>query len=362
MPREIVHADGHDRARSLGHLAVEWIERFCVHGPGDVIGEAVVLDDELAEITVNCYAVDEAGRRLYDSAFISRCKGRAKSEWAAFLVCFEAFGPCRFAGFAEGGETFRWRDFTYRYQPGEPMGRPVVSPFIRALATEEVQSGHVFGAAYYNLVEGPLAEGLPRDAAGITRVLLPGGGEIRPSTSASASKDGGRESFVVFDETHLYKLPELHRAYDTVRRNLAKRKAAEPWSLEISTMFLDGEESVAERSHALAQAIIEGKTSAPFLFDHRYAPPDLDFDNEDELRAGLIEALGPFAEHVDIDRKIAECYDLRNDESASRRYSLNIATAADTAWLTREEWESLATFDDEPMPTFAGAGVARRIR
>ena len=72
---------------------------------------------------VDVYAHEKAGRRLYDDAFFSRAKGRAKSELAAFISLFEAFGPCRFAGFAEGGETFQWRDFRYEYAPGEPMGR-----------------------------------------------------------------------------------------------------------------------------------------------------------------------------------------------------------------------------------------------
>ena len=45
MPREVVRASDHDRHRSLGLLAVEWMEHFTVHGPGDVQGDRVVLDD-----------------------------------------------------------------------------------------------------------------------------------------------------------------------------------------------------------------------------------------------------------------------------------------------------------------------------
>src|SRR5689334_6507761 len=113
MPRELIRAPGHDRKRSLGWLAWEWIEHFCVHGPGDVQGSplnpslpgALPLDDEFGAFIVDCYALDANGRRLYDAGFISRAKGRAKSELAAFEALFEAFGPCRFAGFAEGGEV-----------------------------------------------------------------------------------------------------------------------------------------------------------------------------------------------------------------------------------------------------------------
>lgn len=157
---------------------------------------------------MDCYALDDRDRRLYDSAFISRAKGGAKSELAGFIALFEALGPCRFDGWAWGEETYTWSRFSYTYSEGEPIGRPVTAPFIRCLATEESQAGNTYDNIYFNLSEGPLAEFMPGDAAGLTSIYLPGGGEIRPSTAGNSSKDGGKETFVVFDETHLYVLPE----------------------------------------------------------------------------------------------------------------------------------------------------------
>jgi phage terminase large subunit-like protein len=341
MTRELIRAETHDRNRSLGWLACWWIETFCVHGPGDVQGQPVVLDDEFAGFILDVYAVDAEGRRNYDSAFISRAKGRAKSELAGFIVLFEAFGPCRFNGFATGSETYTYHDQTYIYEPGEPLGIEVVAPVIRCLATEEGQAGNTYDNVYFNLSEGPLAEGLPRDAAGLTRIFIPGGGEIIPSTASNSSKDGGKESFVVFDETHLYTLPQLKRMYQTVRRNLAKRKAAEPWSLETSTMYMPGENSVAEETHNLAKSIAEGKTKRQrLLFDHREADPDIDLTDEAEVRKGLLEAYGPFAEIMDIDRIISEIYDPRNDPQDSRRYYFNQPTSSKDAWLSAPEWNA----------------------
>lgn len=314
-----------------------------MHGPGDVEGQAVELDDELTEFTVDCYALGPKGRRLYDSAFLSRPKGRDKSGHASRFTLFEAFGPCRFAGWAEGGETFRWRDFVYEYRPGEPMGRPVTYPFIRCLATEEGQAGNTYDAVFFNLTEGPLAEGLPRGAAGVTRTILPDGGEIRPSTAANASKDGGKETFVVFDETHLFVLPELRRMYATVRRNLAKRKQAEPWSLETSTMYLPGEGSVAEATHDLAKKIREGRTRrARLLFDHREAPADVNLADVRALLAALREVYGPFAAVMDLRRIVDEILDPRNDPQDSRRYFLNQPTSAADAWISEPEWRACA--------------------
>lgn len=345
--RELVRAPGHDRARSLGWLAVNWIEQTCVHGPGDVQGQPVTLDEELTEFVVDAYALDEDGRRLYDSAFLSRAKGRAKSELAAFIVLFEALGPCRFSGtWATGGEVFEDRHCHHEYMAGEPMGQRVVAPFIRCMATEEGQAGNTYDHVYFNLTEGPLAQGLPSDAAGLTRTFLPGGGEIRPSTSGNASKDGGRESFCVYDETHLYVLPELRRMYATVRRNSAKRAAAQPWTLETSTMYQAGEESVAEATHAYARMIMDGSVrSARLLFDHREADGDVDLTDADAITTALCEVYGPFAQHMDLPRIINEIWDPRNSPSDSRRYFFNQRSGANDAWIEEHEWRRVARPD-----------------
>jgi hypothetical protein len=318
-----------------------WVETFCVHGPGDVQGEPVVLDDEFSEIIVDAYAHDADGRRLYDSAFVSRAKGRAKSELAGFMVLFEAFGPCRFDRWATGGETFEFAGEVYEYQPGEPIGRPVTYPFIRCLATEEGQSGNTYDNVHFNLTSGPLAEGLPKDTAGITRVLLPHGGEIVPSTASSASKDGGKETFAVFDETHLYTLPDLRQMYRTVRRNLGKRKGASAWSLETSTMYAPGELSVAEATHGLAVDIREGKTrKSRLLFDHREAPENVDLADEAQVVAALREVYGPFADVMDLRRIMDEILDPRNPVSDSLRYFFNLRTSTADAWVQHHEWAS----------------------
>src|SRR3954467_15818635 len=91
----LVRSESHSRKVSLGGLAVAWIEHFCVHGPGDVQGKPILLDDEFAGFVYDAYALSREGRRLYRTAFLSRAKGRAKSELAGFLVLFEAFGPAR---------------------------------------------------------------------------------------------------------------------------------------------------------------------------------------------------------------------------------------------------------------------------
>lgn len=345
--RELIRSDLHNRQLSLGWVAVWWIENFCVHGPGDVQGQPVKLDDEWTAFIVDCYALDGDKRRLYDSAFLSRAKGRAKSELAGFIVLFEAMGPARCSHLSDGTDVYERNGLIYAYSKGEPVGLHVTAPIIRCLATEEGQAGNTYDNVHYNLTEGPLSEGLPRDAAGLTRIFLPGGGEIIPSTASNSSKDGGRETMVVFDETHLYTRPELKRMYQTVRRNLAKRKIAEPWSLETSTMYLPGEKSVAEETHDLAKAIREGKTKRQrLLFDHREADADIDMSDEAEVITGLKEAYGPFADVMDIDRIVSEIYDPRNDPMDSRRYYFNQPTSSKDAFLSAPEWNACSKPQD----------------
>lgn len=722
MPRTLVRATGHDRDRSLGWLANAWIEALVVHGPGDVQEQPVRHTDEYAGFVVDCYAHGVDGRRLYDSAFLSRPKGCDKSGMAARFALYEALGPCRFAGWAEGGEIYRdpWGlGFEHIYLPGEPMGRPVQSPFIRCLATEEGQplaldtpvptvagwttvgklrvgdevfgsdgrpvavarttrvfegldcyrvtfsdgeqivasgshqwtvdnhdlhsgkhtrvtvtteamsrdfrssrgnayrlpltpafevperdlcvdpyflglwlgdgskrepkiafdwrlrdeyeailtpllqahevlvwshetgnggvvrvrrrdglcpyghdftndlnphlphrgcgqccrernakrgavpagsrqetmktrlrmigvlgskhipadymwasvpqrmallqglmdsdghvnhtkgracftnadrrliddverlltslgykwdeqhctnqhsgawrvlfqptteqpvarlrhkveahrpassrprstvrhvvdvqavasvpvkcigidnadhlfaagqravlthnTGLVYDTIFVNLTKGPLSQAMPRkDNAGLTRTILPNGGEIRPSTASSSSKDGGKETFACFDESHLYNQPQLRSMYNTVTRNLPKRaKIAETWFLETTTMFAPGEDSVAEETYKLAEQIVEGKTKRErLLLDHRWGVVE-DMSDEDELADAVTEAYGDALAWNHLPAIIDKILDPRVDPSDSMRYYLNDRSSAADAWLSSPEW------------------------
>jgi len=350
MPTEVVHAPGHERSRSLGWLATAWMEALIIHGPGDIQGTSmdpnvpgsIPLSDELTTLTVDCYALDAKGRRLYDAAFYSRPKGADKSGQAARFALFEAMGPCRFKGWAKGGEVYEFMDFRYVYEPGEAMGTEVTYPFIRVLATEEGQAGNVYDNIYFNLKEGPLSEVFrQKDDVGLTRVFLPGedGGEIRPSTASSSAKDGGKETWTDFDETHLYILPELRRMYDTVRRNMLKRKIAEPWAFESSTMYAPGQNSIAERSHDLAKAIRAGKIRNPrFLFDHRQAPENTDWGDPESILAGLQEAYGDATSYMDLEKMVDYVLEPGTDRQDSMRFFGNVATSQAGAAFDIASW------------------------
>lgn len=183
-----------DEFPTLGYLVADWLEEFCCHGPGDVQGDRLVLDREWLTFLEAAYRLDPTtGKRVVDRAVLSRPKGRAKSELAGLVAVAEALAPVRFDGWDAAGQ---------------PVGRPVRSPLIKCLATEESQAGNTFGVAAFILgdwgkdhhpdVFGGVSGARQYQSA--TALYLPDGGELRASTAGSASKDGGKETFVVPDE------------------------------------------------------------------------------------------------------------------------------------------------------------------
>jgi hypothetical protein len=263
------------------------------------------------------------------------------------FALFEALGPARYSGTAEGGEVYEdpWGlGFRYVYEPGEPMGKHVHVPIIRIMATEEGQTGNVYDTIFYNLTDDEsLLSQIPGIDPGRTRIYLPFGGEIIPSTASSASKDGGRETFVVFDESHLYNTPELRRMYKTVTRNLVKRKAtSETWFIETTTMFAPGEDSVAEVTFREAELVLTGKKKRgrqKLLYDHRWGEVD-DLTDEMALIAAIKDAFGEAIGWNDIDAILDEFYSLRADPADSRRFFLNAETSSSDRWLDVHELDA----------------------
>lgn len=377
--------DAEDRKRSLGRLAVWWIEHFTLIGRGDAKGMRIRHSPEYFRFIIDCYALDRNGRRRFGHVFLSRPKGCNKSGFAAEIAMFEAFGPGRFAGWAKGGETYTFLGLTYRYHRGEPMGRPVKAPLVVCLATAEEQTGEVYDTIYYNCTEGYLRflAGQGMDA-GKTRILWPKTGmEIRYSTAAARSKDGGLQTFVCFDETHQYNNKRLRDLYDIMTQNLTKRGvSADPWFLETTTMYRPGENSVAEATYRTARDIESGRLKGweDLLFDHRYANlAREDFADMDKLTHAIYEAYGSAMKSPDgrdyiflpdgrmvpvgVDGRSQEGWSLRDEgvepgpskygwcdlrrtvkkildpaydpDNATRFYFNNLASASD-AWLTED--------------------------
>jgi len=326
-----------DEFPSLGWQVAEWLEAYTCHGPGDVQGEPIVLDNEWLRFLVNAYRLDpETGRRCVDRAMLSRPKGRAKSELAGLVGIAEAIGPVRFDGWDADGQ---------------PVGRPVTSPLLKCLATEEGQTGHTFQNIAYVMAEwGPdhhsdVYRGITgaRQYQSASALYLPNGGEVRAATAGAASKDGGKETFVVADEVHLYVLRELRGMYSTVARNTGKRAKAEPWMLLTTTAYRPGEQSVAE---SLLTAWRKGDLPnvERWVMDHREAKGRIDLADVAHTLAQLRYVYGDAAEWMDLERIYRTMRDPMEceDDATAARYFLNRSISGRDAWIAKDVVERQA--------------------
>jgi hypothetical protein len=345
--------------RSLGLAGIDWIEHFLVHGPGDVQGQPIELDDEFAGFIVKAYRLNpKTGERLVRRAFLSRAKGRNKSGTAAMIECFEAFGPCRFDHWAESGEVSYWG---YEYEAGEPVGKPL--SYVEALnvATEEGQAGNTYDAVYYMLHPDTCSPEFRAEFGkidvGLGRINLPRKrGFIEPVTSADTSKDGGKSTFIVADETHLWVLPRLHRLHGIMTRNLLKRKVASGWMLETSTMYAEGENSVAEGTHAYAES--SSRSKKYLLFDHRQAAESWNLDDRRERVKALREAYGPASEWMNLEAIADSWDDPQVTEAEFRRFWLNQPVSLEEAPKgVMPTWSVLASAAEHPAVAAVGIGM-----
>lgn len=341
---------------SLGFAAVDWIEHYLVHGPGDVQGQPIELDDEYAGFVIKAYRVNKSGEKVVRRAFLSRPKGRAKSELAGMLDCFEALGPCRFSHFAEAGEVSPWG---YEYDEGEPVGKPLEYVEILNVATEEGQAGNTYDNAYFMLHPDTCSPQLLADYGridvGLTRINLPNRrGFIEPVTASNESKDGGKSTFIVADETHLWIPPQagkhkLGKMHQTMARNLLKRKAASGWMLETSTMYAEGEGSVAEGTHAYAKS--PAGRGGRLLFDHRQASDGYDLTKRSDRIKALREVYGPAAAWMPLE-EIADSYDDPQTKPQEwERYWTNRPVPLVEAPLSvMPNWANCASTREPPAP------------
>lgn len=309
------------------------------HGPGDVQGDPMQLSDE--KVLFLCWAYrlyprdhKLAGRRVVHHAVLSRAKGWAKSEFAGAIVCAEALGPVRFDG---------WN------ADGDPVGMPVTYPYVRCMATEEEQSGNTYDNVVYMLGEGEAANTYAVDP-GLTRTYIKeaGGGEIVPSTSGNASKDGGKESAAVADETHLYITDNLRGMYRTVARNTGKRTGAEPWLLDTTTAWQPGERSIAEATFEKYGELDpdDAVLKHGVLIDHRQGSAPPRFGDDRSLAKAMREAYGDEAGRMDYGRIIRIVRESEDPEAEAYRYFLNRPRSGISTWLNPEEIKAvLGTLD-----------------
>lgn len=320
---------------SLGGQVCDFIEENLVFGPGDLHGEKAKLDDDKRAFIWRMYEVFpkghlNEGRRRFKRCALSLAKGVAKTEFGAWIAACELHpeAPVRCYGFDKRGN---------------PLGGPVKFPYIPMVAFTEEQSDLLcYGTLKYILENCPLERDFD---IGIERIMRKSGdGKLESLASSPEGRDGALTTFQVEDETHWWTQPRHKQAHKTMMANLAKRKEADAWGLEVTTAPEPGQKSIAEEAMEYAQAIKEGKVkNSKFYYFHRQADESHLLDTPEDIRAAVIEASGPSAAvWRDIDAIVALFDDPGNDVAYLERVYCNRLVKSSLKAFDINEWEQLA--------------------
>lgn len=341
---------------TLGPGVCAFIESNLCHGPGDLLGVPVKLNDEQRGWIYRLYEVHPekvtrrkrqvvvkdahalAGKRRFQRGAMSLRKGSSKTEFAAWLAAVELHpdGPVR----ADGFHTVRGVRV--------PVGRSVTDPYIPMIAYTEEQSEELAYGALRRILE-KCSIGSDFDI-GLERIMRLGGDGKAEAVSASPNaRDGARTTFQHADETHRFELDTLKRAWKVMLANLSKRPIADPWALETTTAPEPGMGSVGETTMLYAQEIAERDDAhkSRLFFYHREASARHDLETESGLRAAIVEASGPYIAKWSAIGNIAEQF---RAPDADRAY-------LERVWLNRPVQASGVAFDVEKWRAQARPGV-----
>lgn len=319
---------------SIGAAVCDFIEENLTHGPGPMKGQPVQLTNEEQNFIFQAYEVHprgECGRThcncvraegsfRFEWAIYCRLKGARKSELAAWLAHCELYGPCRFGGWDDDGDPFAvsiWQ-----------LGGSADIPFA---ATAEDQVKDTAWASFYEIAKdcsysGDLDIGLTK-----VSVKRNGAGNARVVTSSSIARDGGRPTFTVIEEPHLWVLPELIELNRVLDFNLGKLGLLDPHGVKVSTMFGAGESSVLESDY---DAWKEDPESG-ILFDLRSARDNLNPKDDEDVLTGIRDAIGD-AIWLDEHRLFRKFKKSRN---AGVRYWWNKRSTSDKQAIDPDDWK-----------------------
>jgi phage terminase large subunit-like protein len=340
---------------TLGPAICDFIESRLVFGPGDLRGQPARLDAEKRALVYRAYEVfpkdhKMAGRRRFKRVAWSLRKGSAKTEFAAWIAACELHpeGPVRTVGWTYDKKAKAWL----------PVGGPVTDPYIPLVAYTEKQTEELAYGALRMILElaGMGMDGDGTFDIGYERIMRRGGdGVAVPVSNSPDARDGARTTFQHFDETHRFTLPRQLRGYQSMQANIPKRFIADAWSLETTTAYEPGTNSVAEATMDYAKAIAEGKVSdARMFFFHRGAGPEHDISTEAGVRAAILDASGPVSVWSDIESIVEEWRNPTIDRAYFERVWLNRVVQASAQAFDVAQWKLLA----RPSPVQFGDAIA----
>lgn len=323
-------------------IVPDWIEQHCPVPDGDSKGKRMTMYDWQLGCTVWHYRVKPRARdgqkakafHFRRSQVIGPQK-TGKGPWSAAIICNEAAGPARFAGWAAGGELYRCSDhrcgcgWTYEYLPGEAMGKPWPTPLIQLLATAEDQTDNVFLPLQSMVRNGPLGGFMK---VGEEFIRVGEDGRIDVVTSSALARLGNPITFALQDETQLYtRQNKLITVAETQRRGLAGMGGR---SMETTNPPDPALDSTALRTH---------KSKAKDIFRYYDPPPaNLDYSKPaDRKKIHRYNYKG--SPHVEVENIDAEALELAEmDPAQAARYYGNKMTGSQAAAFDSTRWAELS--------------------
>jgi len=310
---------------TLGFGVADWIEANLVIPDGERLGAPYLLTDEMLRFLLHFYRLTDAGRLRFYGAQLMRPQKWGKDPFMAAIIWAEALGPVRFDGWDSDGE---------------PVGRPVPTPWIQCAATSEEQTDNTFRPIVTMALEGSLIDTYPGLDVGQTRVNLPSTGRIEPVTAAARSRLGQRLSFASFTESHLM-TPSTGglKLAAAMKRNLAG----------MGGRWVEGTNAYDPAEGSVAQRTAEAKAPGVFI-DYRPPRGNVDLDDDLALRAEVLHCYGDSAAGhggwVDETRIIEEIRDPSVFEGDARRFFLNQIVAGQSDFVDPLLWDALAAEHD----------------
>ena len=330
---------------TLGFLVGDWIEQHCIIPDGFHKGKPYVMADWQLWITLNHYRVKPdavwnpadpvlAASFHYRRSQIVAPQKTGKGPWSAAIITNEAVGPSVFAGWAQPGDFYDCAEhgcdcgWTYEYEPGDPMGIPRPSPLIQLTALSKDQTDNVFRPLQAMFRGGGLEVAATR--TGEEFIRLPGDGRIDVVTSSAKTKLGNPVTFVLQDETGLWrKTNGMAEVAKTQRRGLAGMQGR---SIETTNCWDPSEESVA-------QTTFESLRPDIFRF-YREPPADLSYKNKVERRR-IHKFVYEGSWWVNLDSIEAEAAELlETDPANAERFFGNRRVRGAGSWLPDDLWDA----------------------
>lgn len=320
---------------TLGYDIADWIEENIIIPDGNRVGQPYILTQEQLKHLVHAYRLRPGARAEegslafeYYGILLMRPQKWGKDPFAAAMVIAQALGDVQFDGWDANGE---------------PVGRPVPTPWIQCAGNAEEQCDNTWRPILTMLREGPLAATKGLDV-GDTRINLPSRGRIEPVTASARARQGARVTFVTMTESHLMTENsgglKLGR---TLKRNCAGMDGR--W-IEITNAYDPSEQSVAQRTH---------EAKAPGVYcDYRPPRTRIDLDDDAALKRELIYVYGDSeisaGGWVRKERIMADIRDPATGEGEARRYFLNEISVGSEDAVDAVKWTAQSRRGDVLAP------------